>query len=475
MEGYSNFSWVLLLALGISLGSDPEILAPLLGALCGGGVLLLMAGLEARRAGWGSPSIWLVPGLLALNRSFAGWSTGGLETQLFSLLLLGGYASLVCERRRLAPRPWLSSLLLSLAAITRADGALFLVPAGLCFAADVLLRRRSFGSLAVWALPVVFIVGLHLLWRHSYYGFWLPNTFYAKVGGLWWEQGLYYLGRFFSGYSLYWFLPLGVLALAVRREFISFLFATILVVHFTYLTAIGGDFLEYRFLVPSLPYLYWLIVEGIRVLAEREPSGGWRRVAQRAAAAAVLVALGAATLRSSLSEQPRMLGGGIEGIEATRLYADARVSQGRKLRELVERGLLPRELRWQTRGVGAIPYYTEWYTLDELGLNDLYVARWEGGEHGRGRIAHERQAPLGYSRAMRIQLLEAGPHLLQRLSREELVVRKSRLAERWKKQLGRQREAELHCFEVEPGTYLLFRSTVGRGEVQSLFAKLDPC
>ena len=183
-------AYVLLLALGISLGSDPETLAPLLGALCGGGVLLLMAGLEARRAGWGSPSIWLVPGLLALNRSFAGWSTGGLETQFFSLLLLGGYASLICERRRLAPRPWLSSLLLALAAITRADGGLFLIPAGLCFAVDVLLRRRSFGSLAVWTLPVVLIVGLHLLWRHSYYGFWLPNTFYAKVGGFWYKASL---------------------------------------------------------------------------------------------------------------------------------------------------------------------------------------------------------------------------------------------------------------------------------------------
>jgi hypothetical protein len=170
-----------------------------------------------------------------------------------------------------------------------------------------------------------------------------------------------------------------------------------------------------------------------------------------------------------------MVGAGIEGLEATRLYADARVSEGRKLRELIERGLLPQELRWQTRGAGAIPYYTEWYTLDELGLNDLYVARWEGGQHGRGRIAHERQAPLGYSRAMNIQLLEAGPDLLHKLSREELAVRKNRLAERWKRQLGSLREAEIHCFEVEPGTYLLFRSTVERSGVQSLFAKLDPC
>jgi hypothetical protein len=28
--------------------------------------------------------------------------------------------------------------------------------------------------------PAGALVGAHVLWRHSYYGEWLPNTYYAK-------------------------------------------------------------------------------------------------------------------------------------------------------------------------------------------------------------------------------------------------------------------------------------------------------
>ena len=41
--------------------------------------------------------------------------------------------------------------------------------------------KRNLAGGALFAAPVA----AHMLWRHSYYGSWLPNTLGAKTGNLW--------------------------------------------------------------------------------------------------------------------------------------------------------------------------------------------------------------------------------------------------------------------------------------------------
>ena len=43
-------------------------------------------------------------------------------------------------------------------------------------------RHRAFTHCALGLVSVVVVVTAHALWRHSYYGAWVPNTFHAKVG-----------------------------------------------------------------------------------------------------------------------------------------------------------------------------------------------------------------------------------------------------------------------------------------------------
>ena len=43
-------------------------------------------------------------------------------------------------------------------------------------------RRKLFSVGNTLILPFLFLYGGYILWRYSYYGFFLPNTFYAKVG-----------------------------------------------------------------------------------------------------------------------------------------------------------------------------------------------------------------------------------------------------------------------------------------------------
>src|SRR5260221_672665 len=47
-----------------------------------------------------------------------------------------------------------------------------------------------------WAASALALPAAHLLWRHGYYGEWLPNSFYAKVPGPRLVSGVVYLAAF---------------------------------------------------------------------------------------------------------------------------------------------------------------------------------------------------------------------------------------------------------------------------------------
>ena len=51
-------------------------------------------------------------------------------------------------------------------------------------------------SLRVFAVAFLVFVVPHFVWRRWYYGWWLPNTFYAKTGPPLWGPGWRYVGTF---------------------------------------------------------------------------------------------------------------------------------------------------------------------------------------------------------------------------------------------------------------------------------------
>ena len=51
------------------------------------------------------------------------------------------------------------------------------------------------------AVPLALVYGPFLLWRHSYYGQWVPNTYFAKSGGeADWERGFVYVREYLKVY-----------------------------------------------------------------------------------------------------------------------------------------------------------------------------------------------------------------------------------------------------------------------------------
>ena len=198
---------------------------------------------------------------------------------MFEILLLGGVFRLIVDVRRflegggsaLPLSGWGSGCLLGLATLTRPDG--LLIALSVYAVALAFMARRGFHRAlsALWmplALFGLMVLG-HVLFRFSYYGDWLPNTYYAKVGGrTWWSMGLSYLALFVLEYGIYLWAPLLAGAIAYHRKrrsaYVPAIFAAVILPHLVYVVAIGGDHFEFRPFDLYFPFLFLLLFSGAK-------------------------------------------------------------------------------------------------------------------------------------------------------------------------------------------------------------------
>jgi arabinofuranosyltransferase len=267
---------------------------------------------------------------------------------------------------------------------------MFAFIAGVFFLVDVIRRNRKFSSLAIWSMIYVIVIGAHFLWRYSYYGFWLPNTFYVKVSGLWLEQSFKFLTYFNDDYRIIWFLPLFFIPFLKRPPYSSYLFLAVMCGHVLYLVYIGGDRFEFRFLVFIFPYLYLQIFEGLFTLTEIPGNTSWLRTVSRILVYGILGVLCSTTHLGSVRREAQDMRSYIMAIPGMREYARQRMWEGKFLRKLIDEGVLPADLYLSVGGAGAVPYYTMLPTLDAMGLNDLEIGHMKISK--RGKIAHEKMA-----------------------------------------------------------------------------------
>jgi len=387
VEGYTNFLWTVLLALFILVGVEPGPLAMALGGLFALGTMILVYGKFAQKPLVLSVSVLL----LAVDGSFALWSVGGMETAMFTFFLLSGIFAYLQEGEdeRLA---LLSGLLFALAALTRPEGLLVFV---------VTLLHRSFHRLFVERrllarpdlLRIFSFLGLYgpyFLWRYNYYGYLLPNTFYAKVTtegvSAQIARGFAHL-RTFLGVHLGWLLILLTLAPLLKRK-VSFAWSYLVLVvsvYLSYIVYVGGDWSVGRFFVPLLPALYLLVAMGAAevymslqtCLKERGREGYSRGVGGLLALGGVL----ALFVFSSPGGEDELFIRRFQAREATL----ARVIMGRWLREH-----LPPDTFIAVDAAGQIPYYSEMRTLDMFGVNDEHTAHMKVETMGQGTPGHEK-------------------------------------------------------------------------------------
>jgi hypothetical protein len=376
VEGYTNFLWTLLLAGAIRAGADGVLVAAAVPLALAFGLLLLTVWLAARLVtpGWA----WGAGLLLSLSAPFLLYTTrgSGMETALFALLTLATFAAL-------AGQHWgLAGLLSALTLLTRPDGLLLVGAGGLY----LLWKERRGGALLRYGLPLLVLYGPYFVWRYHYYGYLLPNTFYAKVGGTGAQvlRGAAYLAEFVRTDLL---LPAAGGAVLAglwgwRRQSshnmsLVALLAGFVVLWCAYVVVVGGDWMPgARFFVPLLAPLVLLVIWGLAGLHQRLPH------------AVPLLAVA-------------LLAGGL----LLRLPHDSQANpESLVAREVGVVQHYRAEGRWIARNTpsdalivagpaGALPYYAKRPTIDALGLNDEYIAHLPGDHLGTGKPGHEKTDP----------------------------------------------------------------------------------
>jgi hypothetical protein len=379
VEGYTDFLWVLLNALLLRLPANPLTAVRALSFACGIALLattpFLYGRFFSRRRG---VVPLLVAPLIALSTPVALWSSAGMETSLFCLLVTAGLLLSLGEGIAIAA----AAMCLLLASLTRPEGHLFAVLA----LAGVLWRRKGEGQRLVdrTLLTAAVLAGAVLLayhgWRLWYFGHLLPNTFAAKVGSGEDQllRGLLYVGDFFrSGGSVLLLLPLWLLFSRRGDRGVQTLM-TVAGIYLLYVVLVGGDsMLAHRFIVPVVPL--WLC---LAVAALEDAGVSLQKRIRPSLAVAVVVAAGLALGGLSLRT------GDGKFMKEARRRSDA-VSRWVGVGERLGR-ILPPETHIALGAVGAIPYYTGFRTTDLFGLTDPVIARTPSALMGRGFAGHER-------------------------------------------------------------------------------------
>ncbi len=409
VEGYTNFLWTLLAAGALRAGWDPGTALPILSILASA-VAIGVVYRWGRDLGLTAWAALIPPAMLAVNRSWAAWATGGLETRLFTLLVLVTGWRIHRERDGAGSRLPLSAIAAGLACLTRPEGWLVAAVGAASIAgrgvADGRWRRP-----AIWCASAGLIAGPHLVWRVLYYGDWVPNSFHAKVPGPRLASGAIYLALFGLYHLAAPIAAAGLTSVLRRwtpgggawRRFLLFTLPFTLG-YLLYTMIVGGDHFEFRFMDPVLPLIYLMIVILIGSRFHAEP--------RAAPVAAILLIAGAAVpaltgfrdvdRTVTLGGVPRSVS--IVSIETEVAYLRhwTRIGQwlGARAGDGESIAVAP---------AGAIPWYSGLRTLDMLGINDRAIAQMPV-EDGLN-IGHERMAGIELVRSRGITYLIGSPDI----------------------------------------------------------------
>ena len=389
VEGYSNFLWVLLNA-AIAASATPYQLT--LAAKLIGVVSSLLAVLLIAWAAWKLPMepeakpYW---GAAALGFGLYGfpafWAATGMETGFYTLLVTGAIvAHLGLIQCRCLITATLSALLCLAVALTRPEGILFFV--AMLLTLGILLfrtRQRPTLDLLLYAGIVIVGYGAFLLWRHAYFGQWLPNTFYAKAGGgaAKYAEGARYL--LLNLPRLLWSNP--VLALAFALPFLDWknLKAPVLLaggwvgLQALFAFYAGGDWMEgARFLVPAMPAMALLAPVALgRVLQAGLPTQ--KAFANKTAATVLILAVcGCAAIHLYQAKQVRHDVSGFRTYDGAQYFKPDHFAVAQWLEKNGSRTDLV-----ALGEAGLIPFLTGQRALDLFGLMDPYLARLPGLRH----------------------------------------------------------------------------------------------
>ncbi|MEM9045131.1 MAG: hypothetical protein AAGC81_10565 [Pseudomonadota bacterium] len=383
VEGYSNLAWVLGLSALIKVGIEPVIALRLFSFTVSLVALLLFLGVALKR----NRGITLGYALILSTASIhvvPVWTLGGLEQPLLLLgLLVSGFLIIRWwetgqEKNHLI---LFSSAALGVVVLTRPDSPLFvaayaLIP--LLAQADIASKVRS--TFLLVGIPIA-CFGFQLAFRMHYYGDVVPNTAHVKMSGSV-NHALDGLNYTITGLALV--LPAIFAALfgyqlsSLRRRRLIGAFLSGIVIWCCYISFIGGDiFPGFRHLTPVIALSMVALIAGLGSSNLLELSR--TQLSPKAPVSFLIVLVFCTSYFSAQFLAP--------DYRATK--HEAWVWQCRDLAaDLKDRFGAEHPLLAVT-AAGCLPFWTEFETVDLLGLNDLELPKRKPREFGSGMIGHE--------------------------------------------------------------------------------------
>ncbi|MDD3559201.1 MAG: tetratricopeptide repeat protein [Melioribacteraceae bacterium] len=296
VEGYTGFLWLINLIFLARIGFDLISVSSIFGIAYGFGVVAVSVFLtnELRNntnvkndsnSKWYSrfASIDLYPALLLVfNSAVHYWAGSGMETMMFSYLLIQGiYFYIKYDLNKIIKKR--AHIFLMLAALTRPEGILVYTVVffhkwisfytnnekDLNVSKQSFLQKENLIALGIFVLPNLLLV----IFRLIYYGYPLPNTFYAKSGTSieYFSAGFQYFVEFTSSNLLFGIMlivPLLLLRKNNNRKKFGLLYS-IVIIYTLYIMFIGGDVLPiFRFFIPVLPLIFILFIISISTVKD---------------------------------------------------------------------------------------------------------------------------------------------------------------------------------------------------------------
>ncbi|MDP8228925.1 MAG: hypothetical protein P9M15_05680 [Candidatus Electryoneaceae bacterium] len=366
VEGYSNFLWTMLVAGWMLIGVKPETSTLWMGMifhLAGLIMTYLMASRLLKSRDWGL----LVMILVGTNYTVSSMASSGLETplQLLLFLLAGHLFVLGVENGWTNRRTLMLSVVLNIAMLTRPDSVILVAAAVIGY--YYTKKDRHYTDFIRLAIPFALIFLPYLIWKTGYYGSLFPNSYHAKVRGLSGVlYGLFYIYLFSISYFLlpYFFMVIWRGKSLYRDYPVIGYLALFVSVWIIYVIGVGGDFMDFRFMIAVTPFIFIVILEVLK-----------RYISDNRLRTALIIVLLLGTFHHTFAFKRIILGYGVEKVNE---LADHLVrpdqnwnAVGKRLNELfggtdVVLGVGP---------AGAIPYYCNTTCIDLIGLTDAEIPK----------------------------------------------------------------------------------------------------
>jgi hypothetical protein len=384
VEGYSNFLWVLWMAVGSFFFSKANavLFVQVSGIVIVLSVAIMASALYAEKkksedaVGIGS---WLVfVGCLAYY-PLSYWSLMGMEAGLLTFLQVASiWQAFIFSRTHKSSHAYLLAVLLGLAFLVRNEAVLFAggVACYLLIANRQKFTQKLLKTFLISILVYCAMVCAFLTFRYAYYGHLVPNTYTLKMTGLPLTERILNGLRFtmiFLQESKY-LLIVAVLVLFIRFNSKNIFLASVIALVIGYQIYVGGDPWTYwRMFVPAAPILLILVVEAGEIFAKWLTSKivgvlpgdkTWLFSFARLLIPACLLFVCLFTANKRFF--PEMF------FQVTPYSADANANN-------VNIALAIQAVTDETASVGVVmagvvPYYTGRYAIDFLGKCDSYIA-----------------------------------------------------------------------------------------------------